>query len=228
VELSVVIPIYQAGAMIEDTVNRLTVVLEGLNIDYELLLRDDGSTDTSRELLKKIESGFSMIRCFYNERNRGVGFTLRQLFHDAHGRIIIYCDCDLPFGEQIIPLLYSKASQSDIVVASRYRGVRNDVTMIRKIVSRMYYGLCKLFFNIPVKDIGSGSVAIRRDVLDQLRLNADGFVVHAELFVKSLRQNLVIEEVGAKTLKNSTGTFKVWRHGLKALYDTIKLWLKIL
>ena len=226
--ISIVMPIYNSKNLVENTVRSLAQILDSLCLDYEILLRDDGSSDDSVGVLKKLSDGFQRVRCFYNKSNRGLGFTLKRLFHDAKGENIIYCDCDLPFGEKVITLLLKEIGNNDIVIASRYSGRQNHVRVLRRIVSRAYYLFCRLLFNISIKDIGSGSVALKKKVLNNLDLRGDGFVIHVELYSKALKKGYSVKEIAIETTGCQPGNFSILKHGVPALIDTVKLKLNLL
>jgi len=225
-DLSIVIPIYNAESIIENSVERLVGTLNISELNYEILLKNDGSHDGSSTALETVDHRYEHVHCSSNSTNEGLGVTLQRLFHEAQGKTIIYCDCDLPFGEKVIPLLLDGIRESDIVVASRYCGMRNYVSLYRKIASRLYYFLCKLLFNISVVDIGSGSIAIRKEALEQLNLKSGGFGIHAELFIKAARNGLSIKEIPAEHFRVKTGCFRIWKHGFATLCETVTLWQK--
>ena len=84
-KLSVVIPIFNAENMLIDSIERVSGELGALNIDYEILLRDDGSSDRSVVLMEELSIKYSHIRIFNNGKNYGIGFTLSKLFEDSYG-----------------------------------------------------------------------------------------------------------------------------------------------
>jgi len=227
-DVSIVIPIYNASDIVENTLKQLVLTLDPLNIDYEILLQDDGSIDSTREVLKRIDSKYSQVKCFYGASNSGLGTTLRHLFDEAKGDNIIYCDCDLPFGAEIISVLLDKLQNADIAVASRYSGISNHVQLLRRIFSRVYFLLCKLLFNIPVIDVGSGSVAINRLALNTLDLKRRGFGIHAEIYVKAYHRGLLIVEFPAKSKQNQQRSFSIWKHGSGIILETFQLWVELL
>jgi len=222
-DLTIAIPIYNSEKIIERSVERIAGILDPLGLNYEILLIDDGSQDSSGKVLEAIDHRYDQVRFSSNGSNEGLGVTLRSLFRKAQGKTIIYCDCDLPFGEKVIPLLLSEIDECDIIVASRYRGLPNYVPLVRKIASRSYYLLCKILYNISVVDIGSGSVALRKEALSQLDLKSQGFGIHAELFVKAARCGLTIKEIPAQHLRTDRGSFHVWKHGFQTICETVTL-----
>ncbi|MBU0468160.1 MAG: glycosyltransferase family 2 protein [Candidatus Omnitrophica bacterium] len=222
-EVSIVIPIYNSKNLVEKAIRSIVRYMESLCVDYEILLRDDGSTDGSCEILKMLSQGFEKVRYFENGTNRGLGFTLKRLFEDAKGDNVVYCDCDLPFGEKVIKVLLKELQNSDIIVASRYMGKKNQVGLIRKTTSRAYYFLCRLLFKIRVSDIGSGSVAFRKNVLDEINLAGEGFVFHIEIFKKALEKGFSIKEIPFEARGWQRGSFGIIKHGMPTFIDTLKL-----
>lgn len=223
-DLSVVIPLYNARCIVENSVRRLTSVLDDRHLDYEILLRDDGSADGTKDLLEGISKTFPAVRWSQNPVNSGLGATLRALWQEAKGKYIIYCDCDLPFSEKIISILWEEIQDSDIVVTSRYKGgMQSYVRPLRRLTSRIYYILCKGLFHTTVSDLGSGSVAIRKDALRKLELKAKGFDIHIEFYVKAQRAGLFIKEIAAEAVEGREGSFCLWKHGPRVVWQTLRL-----
>jgi glycosyltransferase involved in cell wall biosynthesis len=227
-DLSIVIPIYNARGIGPDPLERLTAALDASNLKYEILLRDDGSTDDSAEMLRGLERRYNRVVCSYALANQGLGCALRHLFTDAKGASIVYCDYDLPFGAEVIPLLLDHLRHHDIVAVSRYQGARNHVPRLRKFISRLYFIGCKFLFGMTVKDIGSGTVAFRSEALSKLDLKAGGFGIHAEIFVKARREGLSVQEVAAENYPTERGSFRIGRHCVQTLRETMMLWWGIL
>jgi len=227
VKLSVVIPIYNSQKIVEDSVRQVINVLGPLGIDYEVLLRDDGSPDKSKETIEDIANSEPKVRSFSNEGNKGLGYTLRELFKGASGEFIVYTDCDLPFGPEVIPELLKEIDGHDIVVASRYKGGTAKVLLVRKVTSRLYYALCRVLFNIKVLDIGSGTVILRSELLNNIKLTANGFDHHIEFFVRSVSAGAVIKEVPFPTRDIGVGSFNIIKHGFRIVFNTLKLWFDL-
>ncbi len=224
--VSVVIPIFNAAGVLEASVERLAKVLGPREGGYEILLKDDGSHDGSREILAKVAQRHEHITCSSNGSNKGLGSTLKALFQEARGDIVIYCDIDLPFGEGIISRLLDEVKGHDIAVASRYAGGRNRVPFLRKIASRLYYVVCRMLFSITVVDIGSGSVALTRRAVRALDLKSRGFAVHAEIYVQASRQGLRVKEFPASSNSVGLSSFRIARHGFGVIKETVRIWLE--
>src|SRR3989338_4883737 len=210
--LSIVIPIYNSASKVSVTVDKLVQFCRRSGYDFEILLRDDHSADGAIDLLRQIPEKYPGVKVFENERNQGLGYTLRQLFDDAKGEAVVYFDCDLPFGADILKELLEGLKDHDMVLASRYRGVANQVIWPRKWMSRLYWLLCRALFSVPVADIGSGTVAFRKSVISQLNLSADGFDIHIEWFAKARKGGFTVQEIPALSCDDGQGSFKIGRH----------------
>lgn len=225
-KISVVIPIYNAQKLVLNSYKVLKEKLEDVSYDYEILFRDDASTDKSRDILEEISRDNPRVKIFSHLPNRGLGFTLRSLFNDASNDIVVYLDIDLPFGIEILPYLISEIKKTDVVLASRYSGLYSKFLLSREVSSRLYYWLCKILFGIEIKDLGSGLVVFKRGVLDNISLLSNGFDIHIELFVKIKREGFSIKEIPARYTYNGYSTFSILRHGPAIFINTLRFWLK--
>jgi glycosyltransferase involved in cell wall biosynthesis len=225
-KISVVIPIYNAQKIILNSYKILKEKLEDIGYDYEILFRDDASTDESKNILEGISKTNPRVKIFSHLPNRGLGFTLRRLFSDASGDIVIYLDIDLPFGIEILPCLIQEIKKADVVLASKYAGLSSRIPLSRKISSRLYYQLCKILFDINTQDLGSSLVIFRRKVLQGIFILSNGFDIHIELFTKIKRKGFSIKEIPARYTYNGYSTFSILRHGPAILIDTLKFWVK--
>ncbi len=223
-ELSVVIPVYNSRDLIIPAVEELAVFCDGQGLEYEILLRDDGSSDGSADVLRRLADQRSGVRCAFNEKNRGLGFTLRRLFEEAQGQTVVYCDVDLPFGTAVLKDLVALSKKYEMVVVSRYLAAgQGRVPFLRRTVSRMYFWLCRILFHVPVFDIGSGTVAMSREVLTRVPLRADGFDIHMEIINAFSARRCSILEIPGSYCDKGPGTFSILRHGPRVVVDTIRL-----
>lgn len=224
-KLSAVIPVYNSGKIIFDTYTNVKKQFEKITDDYEILFRNDGSSDDSKERLEKIAKKDKKVKIFSNE-NQGLGFVLRKLFKDATGDFIIYFDADvhLSFDLNSLSYLLNKTSNSDVVIASRYRG--NKIPLRRIIPSLTYRFINRLLFGINLNDTGSGFVIFKKKVFDGLKLYSNGFDIHVELFTKIKKSGHMIIEVPVKYSHWDSGSFKVLKYGPSTLINTLKFRLR--
>lgn len=224
-KLSIVIAIYNADKILLQTYSRLTQQFGQITNDYEILFRDDASIDNSWEILQEIANRDSKVKVFSNHSNRGLGFTLRELFKSAKGEVIIYLDTDLSFDIAALPILLNAIESADVVVASRYKGIDGKIPFNRWILSRSYYLFSKLLFAVDVKDLGSGFVLFRREVLEKIGLVNEGFDIHIEIFSKLRKANFCVKEIPVAFLHVAkSSTFKIFKHGPQIIWGTLRYW----
>lgn len=227
-KLSIAIPIYNAENILLNSYRKLKNLLEETGKDYEILFRNDASKDNSLCILKQIAQKDNKVRIFSHNPNIGLGYTLRKLFKSAQGEIIIYLDIDLSFDMSVFHSFLSQMKDTDVILASRYAGLPKEIPMKREFLSRLYHLLSRMLFNISVKDIGSGFVIFRKKVLDQIKLTSRCFGIHIDLFVQIQKAGFKIKEIPVKYIHNyMVGTFRVLKHGPKALSETFKVWWNI-
>lgn len=225
-DVSILIPVYNAALLIHETHRRLCDQLSSMGLSFEIIYCDDGSVDESSQILKNlaVSEGAAPIKCLFNDRNRGLGFTLRRMLAQANGKFLVYLDCDLPFGTEVLPVLLKEVQGSDVALASRYQKGRGNTPFLRWIVSRGYAVWCRFLFGIHVSDIGSGSVALRRDFIQKLSLISDGFTIHAEIFLQTQRQQGNIREFYFPAASWQSGSFSIFKHGAAIIRETLQLW----
>jgi len=223
--LSAVIPVYNSGKIIFGTYENVKKQFERITNDYEILFRNDGSTDDSEEKLEKIAMRDKRVKVFSN-KNHGLGFVLRKLFEDATGDFIIYFDADayLSFDLNSLPYLFKKTNDADVVIASRYK--KNEIPLCRSIPSLIYRFINRLLFSIDVNDTGSGFVIFKRRVLDRMKLRSNGFDIHIELLTKIKKAGFKIIEVPVKYSHWKGGSFRLLKHGPNTLINTLKFRLR--
>lgn len=229
-KISAVIPVYNSSKILYDSYKNIKKQLSKVTRDYEILFRNDGSRDESEEVLKKIAGKDKRVRIFSNPGNKGLGFTLRNLFKDAKGNLVIYFDADayLCFNLDMLPkFLKIIQDGADVVIASRYEKPGRNIPFYRVYPSRIYYAINKILFNINIEDVGSGFVVFKKKALDKIKLASDGFDIHIEIFSKIKRAGFKIKEVPVTYKHWYGGSFDVLKHGPKTLFRTLKVWYNL-
>jgi len=227
-KISAIIPVYNSGKILNETYKNIDAELKKITDEYEILFRDDGSKDNSREILDKL-SKKKNVKVFFNEENKGLGYTLRNLFKDSKGEYIIYFDADayLCFDLGLLPHFIEKMSDNDVLIASRYERKDRNIPFYRIYPSRIYNVINNILFDLNIEDIGSGFVIFKKRVLDNINLESNKFDIHIELFSKIKKAGYKIEEVSVNYDHWYGGSFDVFKHGPKTLLNTFKLWYKL-
>jgi glycosyltransferase involved in cell wall biosynthesis len=167
--LSVVIPIHNEEAAIEELYRRLTAVLERLARPYEILFVDDSSTDRSFPLLADLADADAHLKIIRLRRNFGQTAALSAGFDNAAGDVIISLDGDLQHAPEDMPALLQKIDEG-YDIASGWRAQRQDHLIMRKIPSRIANWLMSKVSGLELHDFGTTFKAYRAEVLKDVNL----------------------------------------------------------
>jgi glycosyltransferase involved in cell wall biosynthesis len=117
-KLSVVIPVYNE----RDTVSMIVDRVQAVQVDKEIIIVDDFSTDGTREVLAQVEKSHPNVRVFLQDKNRGKGCALRTGFEKAHGDYVIVQDADLEYDPEDYHKLLQPLDKgnADVVFGSRF------------------------------------------------------------------------------------------------------------
>ncbi len=222
--LSVVIPVFNEIRTLEKVLDRVRAV----GVPMEIVLVDDGSTDGSRELLKRLAEQDSMLRVFEHETNRGKGAALKTGFEQAKGEIVVIQDADLEYDPRdYVKLLKPFVdAEADVVFGSRY--LVGDYARVHQFYHRAGNRLLTLWSNLftglTLTDMETCYKVFRREALDKITIRSRRFTVEPELTAKVARLKLRMFEVPISYCGRDYGQGKkiTWRDGFSALWAVVK------
>lgn len=169
VELSVVIPVYNEEDSIEPLYSALKAVLEGLGTSYEIVVVDDGSTDGSFEVLKRLHLGDPALKVVRLRRNFGQAAAFAAGFDESAGQIIVSMDADLQFDPADIRKLLDKMAEGYDIV-SGWREERKEPFLSRRLPSMVANWLISRMTGVKLHDYGCSLKAYRLEVIRNVRL----------------------------------------------------------
>jgi glycosyltransferase involved in cell wall biosynthesis len=172
VDISVVVPLLNEEESIEQLNEKLLSVLDGLERTSEVIYVDDGSTDGTYPLLKKIADADERVRVIRLRRNFGQTAAFSAGFDYAQGEVIITMDGDLQNDAADIPHLLEKIDEGYDVV-SGWRKNRQDVFLTRRLPSQIANGLISRVTGVRLHDYGCSLKAYRWDVVKNINLYGD-------------------------------------------------------
>ena len=167
--VSVILPVLNEEDNLEPLHDRLAETLESMGRDYEVIYVDDGSTDGSWEVLKKIAARDRHIRLLRLRRNFGQTPALAAGFAHSRHPIVVTLDADLQNDPDDIPRLVEKLGDSHDVV-SGWRRHRRDPWLTRLLPSHIANFLIRKVIGVPLHDFGCTLKAYRREVVQDLSL----------------------------------------------------------
>jgi len=212
-DLSIVIPMFNEAENVRATVARVEEALSAFEGEYEIVAVNDGSTDTTLDILREMALQNQTLRVVSYSRNVGRGKALRTGFREARGDLVVSIDADLSYDPKyILDLLRVLENEKDIdlVLASPYMpgGGVQDVPTFRLLVSKLGNKILRLA--MPNRIYTSTGIfrAYRRKVLDSLELESDGKEIHLEILSKAIALGFRVKEVPAVLTGRKKGRSK--------------------
>ena len=219
--LSVVMPVYNERATVEEIVGRVLAV----PLRIELVAVDDASTDGTRELLEKLarERGFKLL---LQERNRGKGAAVRRGVAEATGDVIVIQDADLEYSPEEYPELIDLIvrGKADAVFGSRFIG-RHRCFLFTHYLANLFLNLVtNVLYNTTMTDMETCFKAVRADLLKSIELKSDRFGIEPEITAKLFKRDARVYEVPItyEGRDYSEGKKISWKDGFPALWTLVK------
>ncbi len=226
--LSVVMPVYNEVATLEEIVRRVMKVDVGM--DKEIIMVDDGSTDGTRGLYDKIRADYpeGTIKVFLHAKNQGKGAALRTGFAQADGDIVLVQDADLEYDPKdyrrlLQPILDGRA---DVVYGSRFvGGDEHRVLLFWHMVGNRFLTLMSnALTNLNLTDMETCYKVFRREVLQKIRIKSNRFDFEPEITAKVAKGHWRIYEVGISYSGRdySEGKKIGWKDAVQAIWTIIR------
>lgn len=200
VDLSVICPFYNEGQIIEIAVITLLGKLSELDVNWELIVVNDGSQDNSAEIITGLCATHPRLKMLGYPTNRGRGYALRTGISQARGDIIITTEIDLSWGEDIIERLMKAMRdhpEADIIVASPHveGGGYKNVPPKRVFFSKFGNLIIRAFMSNMVTMNTGMTRAYKREVIQALPLEENRKEFHLEVIMKAQALNYRIYEI---------------------------------
>lgn len=226
-DVSVLVPAHNEEATIEACLRRATRSLLDYGLRPEIILVDDGSTDTTfKRALHFANGGNGQVRILRHGVRRGKGASLATAMKHATGKIAVVLDADLEYAPEEIPPLVEPilGGAYDVVFGSRFLGQSDGMSFFHWVGNRMLTWTTNLLFDGRLSDVMTGHKAFSLDVLRRLGLSESGFGFEVEVAAKSLKTRLRVGEVPISYKKRTEGKSKIrLRDGVRCLIYLVEL-----
>jgi glycosyltransferase involved in cell wall biosynthesis len=219
--LSVVMPVYNERATIDEIIGRVVDV----PMRVELIIVDDCSTDGTRDRLIELqrEHGFTLL---LQQRNQGKGAALRRGFAAVSGDIVAIQDADLEYSPEEFPMLAELIveGRADVVYGSRFLGRHRVFLFTHYLGNRVLTFVTNVLYNTMLTDMETCYKVMRREVLDGMNLQSNGFGIEPEMTAKIFKRGFRVYEVpityDGRTYEE--GKKIGWKDGIVALWVLLK------
>jgi undecaprenyl-phosphate 4-deoxy-4-formamido-L-arabinose transferase len=165
-DVSVVVPIYDEEATVDELYRRTVAALEGAGVPFELIFVDDGSRDGTFQKLERLHDADPRVRVVRFKRNFGQHPAMHAGLARARGEIVVTLDGDLQNAPEDIPKLV-QAVEDGADVASGRRARRKD-SWGRTLPSRLINAMLRRFTRVDISDFGCAFNAYRRSAVEPM------------------------------------------------------------
>jgi len=218
VRVSFLVPAYNEASTIVEVLDRVSE----LEVDKQIVVVDDGSTDGTGDLVEHWRDGRDDV-VLVRKQNGGKGSAVRAAIPHAQGDIAVIQDADLEYDPADVPALIEPIERgvADVVFGSRLSGGRPQRAYLfwHLLGNRFLSLLTNILFNTTLSDMETGYKAFRIEVLRSLDLRQDDFGVEPEITAKICKRKLRVYELPIAYYGRTYAEGKkiTWRDGFKAI-----------
>lgn len=223
--LSVIIPCYNESKCLKHNIEDIVIpYFNNLNIDYEIILVNDGSSDNTKEIMKEIKG---VISVSYDD-NHGKGYAIRQGILASKGEYILFMDTDLSTDLSAVHTVLENINKYDFIVGSRH--LKDSVIPQKQPPIRQFIGwVCRKLVNISfgfhLKDTQCGFKAIKGDIAREMSLKTivDRFAFDVEYLYYAKLHKYSILEIPVTWINDESSTVKIGKSSIEFLKDMTRI-----
>jgi len=220
-------PAFNEEDSIASTVEGVVKVLKTMNLDWEVLVIDDGSKDKTAEVVKGLEKKFPGVKLVSHPKNKGYGHALKTGFASAKYPWVAFVDSDGQFDFAEIKKLAAKTGEADVILG--YRLNRADPFQ-RRIFTWGWKMLAMVLLGLNVRDYSCGFKLIKKKVIEDISpIESEEKVTQIEMLIKAKKRGYKFAEVGVHHYARTAGvpTGANLSVVLTSFNDMLKLWKKL-
>jgi len=223
--LSIIIPVYNESATIEEIVGRVSGTrVKG--VKKEIIIVDDCSTDGTKKKIKKLAKKNKSLKTFFHKKNKGKGAAIRTGLKKARGDYVLIQDADLEYDPKDYEVLLKPImdGRTTVVYGSRFLGSRRNMFFWHMLANKMLSLTTNILYNTTLSDMEVGYKVFPKKLLNSLHLRENGFGFEPEVTAKILKRGIRIFEVPISYFGREfeEGKKITWKDGVRAFFVLFK------
>lgn len=222
-DLSIVISLFNEEESLTELVEWIEKVMSKEGYRYEIIMVDDGSTDKSWDIVKRLSEKNQSIRGISFRRNYGKSAALFHGFKAAEGRVVITMDADLQDSPEEIPELYRMVTEDGYDIVSGWKKQRFDNKLTKNLPSKLYNATARKITGIRLHDMNCGLKAYKNEVVKHIEVYGE---MHR--YIPYLAKNAGFNRITEKPVQHQKRKYGVSKFGLErfvnGFLDLISLW----
>jgi glycosyltransferase involved in cell wall biosynthesis len=187
---------------------------------YEVIVVDDGSTDNTWAVLERLRTQYSFLRTVRHRARRGIADALRTGYLHARSDVLVFYPADMQFKPEDIPRLVAPILADEADMVTGFKQGKYE----KAFVSKIYNGLSRTLFHVPVKDLNSVK-AYRREIMDGLPVRPDW---HRYMIVIAAAQGFTVTEIPVPLYPRHAGKSKFGLSRIPVgVLDMLSVWFEL-
>lgn len=225
--LSVFFPAYNDSGTIASLVIRAFQTAAKLTADHEVIVINDGSTDSTAQILDALAQAYPKLRVVTHAGNRGYGGALKSGFSAASKDVVFYTDGDAQYDPAEMELLWQRM-ETGVDLVNGYKISRSD-PWHRILIGRLYHHIVRVLFGLTVRDVDCDFRLLRRAIFEKVHLEKNSGVICLEMMKKIQDAGFAIVEVPVHHYHRAYGRSqffnfpRIYHTGV----DVMKLWFTL-
>ncbi len=208
-DISIVIPLLNEEESLPELFAWIKKVMVANNFTYEIIAVDDGSTDSSWDVIKKHSLEHSVIKGIKFKRNYGKSGALNEGFEACSGDVVITMDADLQDSPDEIPELFKMIKEEKYDIVSGWKKKRHD-PLSKTIPTKIYNGVTRFMTGIKLNDMNCGLKAYRKEVVKSVEVYGE---MHR--YIPVIAKSAGFKRIGEKVVEHRARQYGVTKFGLE-------------
>ncbi len=208
-DISIVVPVYNEEESLAELQEWIAKVLSGHSYEYEVIMVDDGSSDSSWKVIGELAAAYSQVKGIRFRRNYGKAAALHTAFQSASGEVVITMDADLQDSPEEVPELTRMVLEDGYDLVSGWKRKRYD-PLTKRIPSKFYNRIARRVSGIKLHDFNCGLKAYRSAVVKSIEVYGD---MHR--YIPFLAKKAGFSNIGEKVVQHQKRKYGVTKYGIE-------------
>lgn len=210
-DVSIIVPLYNEEESLGELTEWINRVCVESGLEHEIIFIDDGSSDSSWEIVEQLSSTYTFCKGIKFRRNYGKSAALNQGFQVAGGDVVITMDADLQDSPDEIPELYKMIVEEKYDLVSGWKKKRND-PLGKTLPSRLFNRTTRTLSGIKLHDFNCGLKAYRKEVVKNIEVYGE---MHR--YIPVIAKWAGFKQIGEKVVKHYPRKYGITKFGMERL-----------
>lgn len=208
-QISVVVPLFNEEESLPELMQWIAGVMEKNRFTYEVIMIDDGSKDSSWQVIQSLRKNFPTLKAIRFKRNYGKSAALYVGFEAVSGDVVITMDADLQDSPDEIPELYRMITEENFDLVSGWKKKRYDNALTKNLPSKIYNKATGIVSGVKLNDMNCGLKAYKKDVVKSIEVFGE---MHR--YIPVLAKNAGFSHIGEKVVEHRARKFGYSKFGM--------------